>query len=106
MQPIKIFFSCAPNSNKDERYVHALEKPFADQKRNGEVTIWHVHNIPPGTNVRQENLRNLNSADIILIFMSPDYIADDYCVEVEGAQAASMQSWGIATVKKLRIRPI
>jgi len=106
MQPIKIFFSYSPNSNKDKRYVDALEKQLADQTRNGEVIIWHVHKVPPGTNVRQELLKNLNSSDIILIFMSPDYLANDDCVDVEGAQAATMQSLGIATIRVLRIRPI
>ena len=106
MQPIKIFFSCAPESPKDKRYVYDLENHFADQKRSGEVTVWHVHKISPGANVKQELLTNLNSSDIILIFLSPDYMTTDHCVEVEGMQAASMQSLGIASVRVIQVRPI
>ena len=106
MQPIKIFFSCAPNSSKDRKYVDALEKHFADQKRNDEVSIWHLYKTYLGSNEQQEILTHLNDADIILIFQSPDYLDNDFCVDVEGAQAASMQTWGIATVRVLRIRSI
>src|SRR5450755_193903 len=106
MQPIKIFFSCAPDSDKDKAYVQALENHFADQKRNGEVTIWHVYKISPGANAQQETLKNLNSSDIILIFVSPDYSNNDYCVGVEGTKAALMQTRGIATVRVLRVRSV
>jgi len=106
MQPIKIFFSWVPDSVKDRRFVYGLENHLADQMRLGEVTIWHAHKTSPGANEKQEILTNLNSADIILIFMSPDYMATDYYVDVEGRQAASMQSWGIATVRIILVRPI
>ena len=66
MQPIKIFFSCAPDADRDKRFVLALEKHFADQTNYSEVKIWHVHKASPGSNVQQEILTNLNSSDIIL----------------------------------------
>jgi TIR domain len=88
MQPIKIFFSFAPDSLKDRKYVSHLEKHLADQKRLGEVKIWHVHKASPGANVEQEILTNLKNADIILIFMSPDYMANDNCVDLEGSLVA------------------
>lgn len=106
MQPIKIFFSCAPDSDRDKRFVIALEKHFADQTNYGGVKIWHVYKASPGSNVQQEILTNLNSSDIILIFLSPDYMNDSFCVNREGAQAASLQSSRIAIVRVLLIRPI
>src|SRR6266700_1548460 len=106
MRRIKIFFSCAPDSDKDKRYILDLEGHLADQTHYGEVEIWHVHKATSGTNVQQEILAHLESADLILIFVSKDYMTNRFCVDVEGAQAASMQSWDIATVRVLRIRPI
>jgi len=106
MQPIKIFFSCAPDSDRDKRFVLALEKHFADQTNYGEVKIWHVHKASPGSNVQQEILTNLNRSDIILIFLSPDYMNNAFCVNWEGAQAASLQISRIAIVRVLLIRPI
>src|SRR5947209_5550127 len=106
MQPIKIFFSCAPDSDRDKRFVLALEKHFADQTNYGEVKIWHVHKASPGSNVQQEILTNLNSSDIILIFLSPDYMNNAFCVNREGAQAASLHNSRIAIVRVLLIRPI
>ncbi|HEU0001514.1 MAG TPA: TIR domain-containing protein [Ktedonobacteraceae bacterium] len=106
MQRIKLYFSFASDSDKDKRYVQALEKQLADQTLYGEVQIWHIHKASPGSNIQQATITKLNSADIILIFLSPDYMNNAYLVNREGAQAASMQSWGIASVRVLRIRPI
>ena len=106
MQRIKLYFSFASDSDKDKRYVQALEKQLADQTLYGEVQIWHIHKVSPGSNIQQATITKLNSADIILIFLSPDYMNNAYLVNREGAQAASMQSWGIASVRVLRIRPI
>jgi hypothetical protein len=105
MQPIKIFFSCAPSSSRDKKYVDKLEKLFADKKRNNEVIIWHVHKTLPGTHAKQERLEKLYSADIILIFVSSDYMSDDYCVDVEGSKAATMHSRKVALVRVLYVRP-
>src|SRR5947209_2084660 len=107
MQPIKIFLSCAHSSSSiDTKYVYALENHLVDLKRSDEVTIWHVHKTSPGADVKQEILKNLNNADIILIFVSPDYMNSDHCIDMEGSQAASMQSWGIATVRVVLFRHI
>src|SRR5439155_11082434 len=91
---------------RDKRFVLALEKHFADQINYGEVKIWHVHKASPGLNLQQEILTKLNSSDIILIFLSPDYMNNAFCVNREGAQAASLESSRIATVRVLLIRPI
>jgi hypothetical protein len=106
MRQIKIFFSCTPDSEKDKQFILALEDHLADQTHDGEVEIWHIHKATSGTNVQQEILTHLERADIILIFVSRDYMTNRFCVDVEGAQAASMQSWNIATVRVLLIRPI
>ncbi len=106
MQPIKIFCSCAPNSLQDKRYIEDLDKHLAQVQRDGLVQIWHVHKISPGVNVERELHDKLNSADIILIFLSPDYMASDHCINVEAKRAVWLESKGIATVRVLLLRHV
>src|SRR5258708_10267662 len=99
MQPIKIFCSCAPNSLQDKRYIEDLDKHLAQVQRDGLVQIWHVHKIFPGVNVERELHDKLNSADIILIFFNPDYMASYYFINVEAKRAVLLERKGIATVR-------
>src|SRR5258708_19885756 len=101
MQPIKIFCSCAPNSLQDKRYIEDLDKHLAQVQRDGLVQIWHVHKIFPGVNVERELHDKLNSADIIFIFLSPDYMASDHCINVEAKRAVWFESKNIATLRIL-----
>src|SRR5260221_12951727 len=99
MQPIKIFCSCAPNSLQDKRYIEDLDKHLAQVQRDGLVQIWHVHKNSPGGNVERELHDKFNSADIILIFLNPDYMASYYRINVEAKRAVLFDSQSNATVR-------
>src|SRR5437868_9444959 len=47
------------------------------------ITIWADTDISPGTNWQQEIMSHLNSAHIILLLISPDFLASEYCCSTE-----------------------
>lgn len=106
MQPIKIFCSYARSSRDDKKYLYELEKHLDPLKRQGQIEIWHAHMIAPGADEERETLTQLKQADIILLFVSSDYMSNDYCYDVEGMQAIEMENAGIAYVRVIRVRHI
>lgn len=106
MPAINIFCSWAYNSLTDKKLIGDLEKHLSQLQRDGKVTIWHAHKTSPGADLRREVLTQLKKADIILLCISPDYMASDDCIKVEASQAMWMQDKGIACVRVILLRPI
>lgn len=106
MRPINIFFSCAHGSSDDRKYIEELEKHLAQLQRDKLVNIWHVHKASPGVDVEYEIHNRLKKADIILLCVSRDYVASDYCVNFEANRAILMENKGIAIVRALLLRPV
>ncbi len=77
---MKIFVSYA---HKDEDLKKELLKHLAGFKRKGMIEIWHDREIIPGQKWGAEIDRNLEEAHIILLLISPDFIASDYCNDIE-----------------------
>src|SRR5215813_6487788 len=82
--PIRIFYSYAQN---DEALVDELEKHLSILKRQGHITAWDKRNISAGTEWSSAIHKNLHAADIILLIISADFLASDYCYGVEMQQA-------------------
>lgn len=79
-----VFFSY---SHVDEKYRNELEKHLMSLKRQGLIESWHDRRIAPGkewANCIDEKLRR---ADIILLLISLDFIASEYCHEIEMREA-------------------
>jgi len=72
----KIFFSY---SRKDKEYRDELEKHLSNVKRNYNVKTWYDHEILPGDEWEKEIMDSLNTADIILLMVSPEFNYSDYC---------------------------
>lgn len=106
MQPIQVFCSYARHSREDKRFLHDLENHLANLKYQGQIELWHDQKLTPGAEVERETLTRLRHADIILLFVSSDYIADHYCYNVEAMQAIEMQDAGIAYVRVIRTRHV
>jgi len=106
MQPIKIFCSYARGSSDDKKYLYELEKHLDPLKRQGQIELWHAHKIVPGADENRETLDQLKQADIILIFVSSDFMSNDYCYDVEGMRAIEMEDAGVAYVRVIRVRHI
>jgi hypothetical protein len=97
-----IFFSY---SHKDESLRDELEKHLTILKRQGHIEAWHDRRIVVGENLDQEIDQNLKTADIILLLISSDFLASDYCYDIEMTQAIKRQDSGEAKVISIILRP-
>jgi hypothetical protein len=77
---VRIFFSYA---HEDEVLRDKLAKHLKLLQRQGAITSWHDRNITAGENWRNEIDVHLESAEIVLLLVSADFLASDYCYEIE-----------------------
>jgi hypothetical protein len=83
-KPIEIFCSYA---HEDESQLQKLETHLSMLKRQGLISTWHDRQITAGTEWAQSVDAHLNSASVILLLISPDFIASDYCYGIEMTRA-------------------
>ncbi len=102
MPKAQIFFSYA---YKDEAYRDALELHLSLLKRQGLVEGWHARQIQAGENFADVIDKNLQAANLILMLISPHFIASDYCWEKEMMHALERHEAGTAKVIPIFIRP-
>jgi len=102
-RPIEVFFSY---SHKDQRLRDQLETQLSLLKREGLITSWHDHNITAGNEWAGKIDEHLNSAQIILLLISADFIASDYCFGIEMRRALERQEAGKARVIPIILRPV
>lgn len=98
----KIFYSY---SHKDERFRDELEVHLAPLVRNKRISEWHDRKIKPGEDWDAEINSELNSAHLIILLLSPDFLASDYCFGVEVEQALTKFKNGSAKIVPILIRP-
>lgn len=71
-----IFFSYSHN---DEALRNELEKHLSSLKREGLIQTWHDRRIIAGDDLDISIDEHMEEADIILLLVSADFIASDYC---------------------------
>lgn len=75
VSPITLFYSYV---DEDKIYQQELEKRLIVLRRQGLITDWHARRIDVGMIKQQEIDIHIQSANIILLLISPDYLASDY----------------------------
>lgn len=103
MDSIEIFISYAP---EDEKLRKKLVTHLAALKRNGLVNLWYNHKIAPGFDQQEEINRHLNTAQIILLLVSPDFIESDYCYSIEMQKAIERHKNKEARAVAILLRPV
>jgi len=78
--PVKLFYSYA---HEDEALRDKLDKHLAQLKRDKVIESWHDRDISAGRDWQNAIDANLEAADIILLLVSADFLASDYCFDVE-----------------------
>lgn len=73
---VKLFYSY---SHKDKSYRDKLETHLSTLKDNNLIDEWHDKEILAGEDWGDEIESNMNSADIILLLFSPDFIKSQSC---------------------------
>ncbi|HYT42829.1 MAG TPA: TIR domain-containing protein, partial [Methylomirabilota bacterium] len=103
MASIEIFFCYA---REDEDLRKGLEKQLRALKRQGLIDFWHDREIAPGLEWESEIDKHLNTAQVILLLISPDFMDSDYCYSVEMKRAMQRHELGDARVIPIILRPV
>jgi hypothetical protein len=98
----ELFYSYA---QKDEKLREQLEKHLVLLRRQGLITDWHDRKLVAGQERDAELLSRLERADIILLLVSPDFLASDFCDSVELQRVLGRQARGEALVIPIILRP-
>ena len=93
-------------SHKDEELRDQLEVQLAMLRRQGLVDIWHDRRLLPGDRLDWTISEELDRADIILLLVSPDFLASDYCYKIEKGRALERHREGTARLISVILRPI
>lgn len=99
----KIFVSYA---HKDEDFREELEKHLSAQKRLKRLTTWFDRQIPAGADWQHEIEARLDTADVILLLVSADFISSNYCYGVEMQRALDRSRAGTVRVIPIIIRAV
>ena len=75
-------------------------------RREGIIASWHDRRIIAGQEWKGQIDRHLDEADIILLLVSADFLASDYCYEVEMQRALVRHQAGHACVIPVIIRSV
>jgi len=89
--PIAILFSY---TREDEALRDKIEKHLSTLKRNNRIICWHDRHIHAGNIWSLEIGTHLEVADIILFLVSSDFLASDYCNQVEVKRALERHKRG------------
>ena len=97
-----LFFSY---SHKDENLRDQLETHLAMLKREGLISTWHDRRLIAGDDLDAAISRELEQADLILLLVTPDFLASEYCYGVEVKRALERHATGAARVIPVILRP-
>lgn len=100
--PISAFLSY---SHKDEVFRQELVTALATLERTGLIACWHDRRIIPGEEWEPRISEKLLSAGLILLLISSDFIASDFCYKVELEQAMDRHARDEARVIPILLRP-
>ncbi|GCE11156.1 toll/interleukin-1 receptor domain-containing protein [Tengunoibacter tsumagoiensis] len=100
--PHLLFYSY---SHKDELLREQLETHLRLLSRQGLIAEWHDRKLLPGTSRAYEINSYLEAASLVLVLVSPDFLASDYCYEVEMQRALERHQRGETHVIPIILRP-
>jgi tetratricopeptide (TPR) repeat protein len=101
-QEIKLFYCYA---QEDKGLRDELEKHLSWLKRRYQLTNWYDREILPGEEWEQVIDTHLNTAHLILLLISPDFMASDYCYGKEMKRALERHQAGTCRVLPILLRP-
>lgn len=96
-----VFFSY---SHADEELRDQLEQQLAIMRRQNVISTWHDRRILAGSDIDHSIDTNLETADVILLLVSPSFLASDYCYDREMTRAMERHERGEARVIPVILR--
>jgi tetratricopeptide (TPR) repeat protein len=89
---------------EDEGFLRALETQLAPLRTSGKIALWSGRALSPGEDERKAALEQLGAADVIVLLLSPDYLADEDVVR-EMAAALRKREAEHASIAPVLVRP-
>ena len=102
-QAIEVFFSYA---HEDEQLRDKLAKQLKILERQGVITAWYDRDISAGTQWANQIDQHLETAKVILLLISDDFVASDYCYDTEMTRAMERHGKGAACVIPVILRQV
>ena len=102
MGTVRVFYSY---SHADAELRTELDKQLSTLKRNEVIDDWFDGEIVAGTEWEEQILNNLNTADVILLLVSADFLASNFINNVELKRAIERHNRGEARVIPIILRP-
>src|SRR5919199_358562 len=99
---VEIFCSYA---HRDATLRDELDRHLSPLRRERKIKSWFDRQIEAGENWKGKIDEHLDSADIILLLISSDFIHSDYCYDIEMARALERHGKGEARVIPIILRP-
>ncbi len=94
-KPVKIFYSY---SHLDLKYLERIKKNLAVLRRNSIIEDWGDRDINAGEEWKKAIDIKLEQADIVLLLISANFLASDYCYEYEMKRAMINHKLNISKV--------
>ena len=101
--PVHIFLSYAP---EDDDLCQQLEMHLLPLQREGKVATWHRQKMLGGSERSQSIAQHLDSSALILLLVSPHFIASDECYDVEMRRALERHKAGQALAIPIILRHV
>src|SRR5260221_721836 len=101
-QEIKLFYCYA---HEDKPIRDELEKHLSWLRRRYQLINWHDREIMPGEEWEQAIDMHLNTANLILLLISSDFMNSDYCYGKEMRRALERHRAGTCRVIPILLRP-
>jgi WD40 repeat protein len=99
--PLEVFCCYA---REDQEMLEHLKKHLMPLQRSGQITVWSDTSLNAGVEWEKELHQHLESADIILLLISSDFIASDYCYSTEMGRAIVRHNEGNVVVIPILLR--
>ncbi len=100
---VEVFYSY---SHKDEALRKKLATHLALMKRECLISGWTDRCITAGSEWRNQIDEHVRSAGMILLLISADFVASDYCYEIEMKVALERHERGEAIVVPIILKPV
>lgn len=101
-RPLRVFISYA---HEDDELREKFARHLRQLQRDGLIEGWDDRGIAPGSEWAGVLDERLKSAEIVILLVSGDFLASDYCNEIELKTALERQKRGETRVVPVILRP-
>ncbi|WP_197041462.1 toll/interleukin-1 receptor domain-containing protein [Chondromyces apiculatus] len=99
--PLRVVISYA---EQDEAFLRELEKHLGPLKRQGVIDTWTKLRLLAGEELEKETRSRLEQAQVVILLVSVDLLASDFCYDAELGRALERRQAGHAAVIPILVR--